>query len=110
MCSAEYGAVLSNLKVCGNQYNDPHFAENVDMLIQMSDGTKHQNQSTFSTSYNILEGRRASILGASVHGPYARVSQDTTSKRTMRKLLSVTMSECTEVTVLIIDLPIMHVL
>ncbi|CAF3915842.1 unnamed protein product [Rotaria sp. Silwood1] len=45
------------------------------MLIQMFDGAKHQNRSTLSTSYNIPEGRRASIIGASVGDPYARVSQ-----------------------------------
>ncbi|CAF1418087.1 unnamed protein product [Adineta steineri] len=59
----------------GNQYNDPRFPENVNMLIQMFDGTKHQNRATLSTSYNIPDGRRASIIGASVGDPYARVSQ-----------------------------------
>ncbi|UJR34580.1 hypothetical protein I4U23_027356 [Adineta vaga] len=75
LCSTECDTLLSNLGVYGNQYNDPRFAENVNMLIQMFDGTKHQNRATLSTSYNIPEGRRASIIGASVGDPYARVSQ-----------------------------------
>ncbi|CAF2264892.1 unnamed protein product [Rotaria magnacalcarata] len=75
LCSTECDTLLSNLGVYGNQYNDPRFAENVNMVIQMFDGTKHQNRSTLSTSYNIPEGRRASIIGASVGDPYARVSQ-----------------------------------
>ncbi|CAF3737244.1 unnamed protein product [Rotaria socialis] len=75
LCSTECDTLLSNLGVYGNQYNDPRFAENVNMLIQMFDGTKHQNRSTLSTSYVIPEGRRASIIGASVGDPYARVSQ-----------------------------------
>ncbi|UJR18796.1 hypothetical protein I4U23_005702 [Adineta vaga] len=66
LCSTECDTLLSNLDVYGNQYNDPRFAENVNMLIQMFDGTKHQNRATLSTSYNIPEGRRASIIGASV--------------------------------------------
>jgi hypothetical protein len=45
------------------------------MLIQMFDGTKHENRSTLSTSYTIPEGRRDSIIGASVGDSYARVSQ-----------------------------------
>ncbi|CAF1406314.1 unnamed protein product [Rotaria sordida] len=75
LCSTECDTLLSNLGAYGNQHNDPRFAENVNMLIQMFDGTKHQNRSTLSTSYNIPEGRRASIIGASVGDPYARVSQ-----------------------------------
>ncbi|CAM4841639.1 unnamed protein product, partial [Rotaria magnacalcarata] len=75
LCSTECDTLLSNLGVYGNQYNDPRYAENVNMLIQMFDGTKHQNRSTLSTSYVIPEGRRASIIGASVGDPYARVSQ-----------------------------------
>ena len=75
MCSTECDALLSNLGVYGNQCKDPRFAENVNMLIQMFDGTKHQNRPTLSTSYNIPDGRRASIIGASVGDGYARVSQ-----------------------------------
>ncbi|CAF0998674.1 unnamed protein product [Rotaria sordida] len=75
LCSTECNTLLSNLGVYGNQYNDPRFAENVNMLIQMFDGTKHQNRSTLSTSYIIPEGRRVSIIGASVGDLYARVSQ-----------------------------------
>jgi hypothetical protein len=75
LCSTECDTLLYNLGVYGNQYNDPRFAENVNILIQMFDGTKHQNRSTLSTSYTIPEGRRASIIGASVGDPYARVSQ-----------------------------------
>jgi hypothetical protein len=61
--------------VYGNLYKDSRFAENVNMLIHMFDGTKHQNRSTLSTSYNIPEGRRASVIGASVGDLYAYVSQ-----------------------------------
>ncbi|CAF1387240.1 unnamed protein product, partial [Adineta steineri] len=75
LCSTECDTLLSNLGAYGNQYNDPRFSENVNMLIQMFDGTKQQNRATLSTSYNIPDGRRASIIGASVGDPYARVSQ-----------------------------------
>ena len=86
LCSTECDTLLSNLGVYGNQYNDPRFAENVNMLIQMFDGTKHQNRSTLSTSYIIPEGRRASIIGASVGDPYARVSQQHYEQATYVKL------------------------
>ncbi len=66
---------MSNLGVYGNQYNDPCYAENVNILIQMFDGIKHQNRSTLSTSYSIREGRRASIIGSSVGDPYVCVPQ-----------------------------------
>ncbi|CAM4840767.1 unnamed protein product [Rotaria magnacalcarata] len=75
LCSTECDTLLSNLGVYGNQYSNTRYAENVNMLIQVFDGTKHQNRSTLSTSYVIPEGRRASIIGASVSDPYARVSQ-----------------------------------
>ncbi|CAF3334323.1 unnamed protein product [Rotaria sp. Silwood2] len=74
LCSTECDTLLSNLGVYGNQFNDSRFAENVNMLIQMFDGTKQQNRSTLSTSYSIPDGRRASIIGASVGDPYAYVS------------------------------------
>ncbi|CAF2156356.1 unnamed protein product [Rotaria magnacalcarata] len=75
LCSTECDTLLSNLGVYGNQYSNTRYAENVNMLIQVFDGTKHQNRSTLSTSYVIPDGRRASIIGASVSDPYARVSQ-----------------------------------
>lgn len=75
LCSTEYDALLSNLGVYGNFTNDPRFSENVNMLIQMYDGIKQQNRSTLTTSYIIPEWRRATIIGASVGDPYARVSQ-----------------------------------
>lgn len=75
LCSTECDTLLSNLGVYGNQFNDPRYAESVNMLIQMFDGTKHQSRSTLSTSYVIPEGRRASIIGASVGDLYARASQ-----------------------------------
>lgn len=74
LCSTECDTLLSNLGMYGNQFNDSRFAENVNMLIQMFDGTKQQNRSTLSTSYSIPDGRRSSIIGASVGDPYAYVS------------------------------------